>query len=422
MNIGKIIAGIAAAALMTGMLTGFDSAKAASTSAEEGRMAESTAAYPDVRNIEAVFLGIENYGKEEVCKENADQFRYRFQWDGKEESFQIGIGEKGEDGDGTYPIQNLLKQNYRYRLTVQDGMVTEAEEIRETEREYIPVVSGVPGKRTLENFLRTALEPVGTTLYVFGGGWDWQDTGTAHQARSIGVSPDWVRFFEQQDENYTYKNKDDLEENRNPETSYYPFGGYNMYYYAGLDCSGYVGWCVYNTLRAEDDGEGFVGSATRMAKRFAENGYGKWTQDVPVPDGSAETVMKPGDIMSMNGHVWISLGTCADGSVVIVHSTPSYSRTGQPGGGVQIGAIGTDETCEAYVLADRYMSEYFPEWYRRYPAALKSPELYFTIKGDYAGKFSWAVEGESAFLTDPEGYQNCSADEVLKRLFAESAV
>ena len=46
--------------------------------------------------------------------------------------------------------------------------------------------------------------------------------------------------------------------------------------------------------------------------------------------------MCPGDIMSMNNHVWISLGTCDDGSIVIAHSTRSDSYAGYPGGGVQM--------------------------------------------------------------------------------------
>ena len=57
----------------------------------------------------------------------------------------------------------------------------------------------------------------------------------------------------------------------------------------------------------------------------------------------------------MNGHVCISFGTCDDGSIVITHSTPSKSINGQPGGGIQISAIGPSEDCEAYQLAKKYM-------------------------------------------------------------------
>ena len=126
--------------------------------------------------------------------------------------------------------------------------------------------------------------------------------------------------------------------------------------------------------------------------------------------------MKPGDIMSMDGHVWISLGTCSDGSVVILHSTPAYSRTGQPGGGVELSAIGLSEACEAYLLADRYMSEYYPEWYERYPVKLAEPESYFSFSKDSAGRFSWDT-GENG-LSDPEGVGDMKPEQVLAYLFA----
>ncbi|MGM9613526.1 MAG: hypothetical protein ACI3XZ_08460, partial [Butyricicoccus sp.] len=179
----------------------------------------------------------------------------------------------------------------------------------------------------------------------------------------------------------------------------------------GLDCSGYVGWTLYNTLHSESGGAGYVGGSTGFAKRLADLGYGSWTQDVLA------SPMKPGDVMSINGHVWISLGTCADGSVVIAHSTPSYSRAGQPGGGVQIGAIGPDEQCEAYQLADRYMARYYPEWYRRYAVSLKDPGTYFTFTGEKAGRFSWNVTGADAMLTDPSSYQQRTPAEVLAGIF-----
>ena len=41
----------------------------------------------------------------------------------------------------------------------------------------------------------------------------------------------------------------------------------------------------------------------------------------------------------MNGHVWISLGTCKDGSIVFMHSTPNTTN----GAGVQISAIGPNQ-------------------------------------------------------------------------------
>ena len=374
-----------------------------------------------------IYLGVENYGAEETNKDNKDHFRYRFSDDGKEVVFLIDNGRTNAAGAYDYPVQNALKEGYAYNVTFQGETVTAAEEIEDGKTEYTsytPAVSGTPGELTLENFLKTAMMPVGTTLYIYGGGWNWQDDGSAVQTRTIGVSPDWVRFFEEQDENFTYKGKDGDEENVDASASYYPFGGYNEYYYAGLDCSGYVGWVIYNTFETENGKEGYVGGATGFAKRLADLGLGTWTQNVEGAGTGAEAVdpvILPGDIMSLNGHVWISLGTCDDGSVVILHSTPSYSRTGQPGGGVQIGAVGQDESCEAYTLADHYMSEYFPKWYGRYPAALKKPENYFHFEGEKAGLFRWNT-GEGGRISDPAGLQKMQPKEVLGLLFGEAGV
>lgn len=363
---------------------------------------------------EAVYLGVENYGAEKTNKERKDDFRYRFEVEGREKILSIDGGALDAQGNCAYPIQNVLKEGYSYEITVSDDVVTAAREIAaDAEASYEPPVGSEPGVKTLKNFLSTALAPVGTALYIYGGGWDWQDVGASIQARTIGVSSDWVRFFDAQDENFTYRDKDGNEANRDDATSYYPYGGYNEYYYAGLDCSGYLGWALYNTFESESGKEGYVMPAAQMAKYLADAGWGHWTHE--VGGGSAD--MKPGDIMSMDGHVWISLGTCADGSVVIVHSAPTDSHSSQPGGGVQIGAIGGDESCEAYRLADAYMTKYYPAWRSRYDTALKKREEYFSFTNDAAGHFSWEVGDENAPMADPEGMQRMSPTEVLTELF-----
>ena len=205
----------------------------------------------------AVYRGVKDYGAPETKKENIGQFLYRFDIGGAEWTLPIDNSETDADGNPTYPIQNRLKEGYSYRVSVKDRVVVGVEEIPETATEYKPVVTGKAGERTLLNFIKTAFMPVGTTLYVYGGGWDWQDVGSSIQARTIGVSGDWVRFFNEQDENYTFRDRDDNKELRDPTTSYYPFGEYNEYYYAGLDCSGYVGWTIYNTMETADGAEGY---------------------------------------------------------------------------------------------------------------------------------------------------------------------
>ena len=396
----------------------------ASSESESSSVSESPSAVlptgEGVEQIDAVFLGVYNYGTSETKKENADQFFYRFRVNGAEQLFAIDNSLLDENGKPAYPVQNKLKEGYPFTLAVKENVIIDVVELpREDTVSYTPVVCGTPGERTVMNFIKTSLMPVGTTLYVFGGGWDWQDTGSAIQARTLGVSDDWVRFFNSQDENYTFRDKDNDKSQRDPTTSYYPFGGYNEYYYAGLDCSGFVGWATYNTFETENGRPGYVCSSTKMAKRMAEEyGWGDFSQKV-APSESNTYKLRPGDVISMKGHVWISLGTCDDGSVLIVHSTNGIlSKTGQPGGGVALGAIGWSKDCEAYQLADKYMTEFYPEWSSRYSVALSSPDNFFYMEGDTAGRFTWDTTSGKG-LTDDLGAQNMKPSEILKYCYGE---
>ena len=371
----------------------------------------------NIQVMDAVYLGVENYGSEKVNKDNKKKFSYRFEIDGKEKILKIDNGVKNEQGEYTYPIQNVLKEGYSYEITVKNRKVTGAEEIYTEADSYQPPVKGNPGERTLKNFFATAMMPVGTTLYIYGGGWNWQDEGASIQTRTIGLSDDWRRFFYFQDVNYTFKEKDGDESKKDAAHSYYPYGGYNEYYYAGLDCSGYVGWTLYNVMNKEDGKDGYVMSSTKLAKTLVEKGWGKWTQNYKKPVNYKDSEFLPGDIFSKKGHVWICLGTCEDGSIVILHSTAADSRTGQPGGGPELSAIGESKDCDAYRLADEYMSAYFPDWYARYPIALKNYEEYTHVEGEYVGKFSWNLTGADAVLSDPDNLRSKRPEEILEILF-----
>ena len=326
---------------------------------------------------------------------------------------------------------NELKQDETVRIVVDsDDHVTKLFRMFIAE-DYTAPVSGVPGKLTLKNFLATAMEPVGTALYVYGGTWDWQDVNSSNQAMTIGLSQSWIDFFQSQDANYTYKNS------ANPSESYYPHNAWNQYYYAGIDCSGYVGWSVYNLMNTENstvaDNKGYVMSATKQAGVFASNeGWGTMDMgDVLMDettgkpwvdeDGDGRRIyegheFKPGDIFSMNGHVWISLGTCKDGSIVFMHSTPNTTN----GAGVQISAIGPNKNCEAYKLANQYMNKYFPQWSERYgdQVLCLTFDSYTKVYGDYAGKFSWNLK--NGVISDPDGYADMTPAEILADLFHEN--
>ena len=426
-----------------------------------------------VGNETYVYLGVKDYGTVEA--DSKPDFVHRFYTNGEEVQYTIA------SSDNKYAVQNKLQEGYVYDLTIEGGVVTDAaaatadaegtiasiddstvtvngaavkySAIYEISNNaagatavaavtdltalvgktakvygdtvyltfiaepYTAPVSGTPGERTLKNYLQTAMNPVGTALYVYGGSWDWQDVNSSNQALTIGLPQSWIDFFQQQDANYTYKNSAD------PAHSYYPHNSWNQYYYAGVDCSAYIGWTVYNVMHTEsttnDLSDGYVMSAVKMAKTFADKGWGTWTRDIKS--------FKPGDIFSMSGHVWTVLGICDDGSIVFLHSTPSDSKAGQGGGGVQLSALNPnsddDKNCEAYKLVTKYMTKYYPEWSERYDAVLRSYISYATpatgtkYKETWSGNFSWNLDGTG--LTDPDGYADMSAAEILADLFGE---
>jgi hypothetical protein len=102
---------------------------------------------------------------------------------------------------------------------------------------------------------------------------------------------------------------------------------------------------------------------------------------------------------------------------LLLHSSPTDSRTGGHGGGVQLSALGESKDCEAYKLADHYMSLFYPEWYERYEVVLRPYEKYTDMMSDInAGQFSWDTSGKG-LLTDPEGIQAMSPSQVLEQLY-----
>ncbi len=235
-----------------------------------------------------------------------------------------------------------------------------------------------PQRVTVRRFLEMALQPVGTTLYVYGGGWNEADTGAGDAAVTIGLSPAWAEFYRSQDASYDS----------------------SLYRYQiekGLDCSGYLGWAVYNTLETENGRGGYVFYAKEFGDRLAAMGLGSVT-----PRGGVDGYL-PGDIMfsSDDHHVWISLGQCPDGSVVLLHSSPPGVRV--------CGTAAPDGTHDSQALgiAERFMSEYCPDWYERYPDCYKGLS-YLT---NYS-RFRW----DGGTMGDPDGYAALTPDKILDDL------
>ena len=199
---------------------------------------------------------------------------------------------------------------------------------------------------------------------------------------TIGVSPYWKTYFNSQDKSYDYtKTRYEAEK--------------------GLDCSGYVAWVIYNTFNTASGHQSFVMLAQEMAGKFASYGWGSYRSPSEVID------FKAGDIMSLSeGHVYIVVGQCSDGSVVLLHSSPP---------GVMLTGTTTrsgSTNSEAIKLATSYMKRFYPAYYARYPDTSRGTS-YLT---QYA-QMRWYAGGSKSLMADPENYRNKDAAAVLKDLF-----
>lgn len=243
---------------------------------------------------------------------------------------------------------------------------------------------------TMEHLLEVAIQPLGNTMYIWGGGWDVDDKKSGGGSTQIGVSPTWAEFAKKQDASYNYEE-------------------YRYQRELGLDCSGYVGWVIYNVFETEDENEGYVTFSTDMAENFANRGWGKLYKNPKQ--------FLPGDIVSMDGHVWICLGTCADGSVLLIHSSPpgvsicgtellvkeeNISDSENQSAEDENGKISI-----ATQLAEEFMETYYKEWQSLYPNRAVSQTYLQNVT-----VMRWNVET----LFDAEKYQKMSGEEVLQVL------
>lgn len=233
---------------------------------------------------------------------------------------------------------------------------------------------------TVRDLLAAAMEPVGRCLYVYGGGWNEDDTGAGTDAVTFGASPRWYEFFLEHDKDYDYRE-------------------YRYQIHDGLDCSGFVGYTIYQVFGSEH-GVGYVFKSGETGEKLTEIFGGKITS-ADESDGCL-----PGDIMFRNGHVYIVIGVCEDGSVLFVHaSSPVVSLCGTP-------SPDGDGNSEAVALALRYMENYRPECYEKFGSTCSRGMSYLT---DYS-RYRW----DASTLADPDGYYEMSAEEILADLFERS--
>ncbi|MGN1319340.1 MAG: copper amine oxidase N-terminal domain-containing protein [Lachnospirales bacterium] len=261
--------------------------------------------------------------------------------------------------------------------------------VNSKEAESVFVTSPTPGVKTIKNLLLTSLMPVGKTMYIYGGGWNEEDTGSGIETVTIGLSDKWQEFYDKQNSSYNYKD--------------YNYKKDVSVIHLGLDCSGFVGWSLYNTINSENNLEGFVASSKKIAGNLSSLGWGTLRKKGTFTDYRA------GDILSASctdcAHVWICIGQCDDGSVVFVHSSPpgvSICGTYTPSG---------NENSKAINLAREYMSKYYPNWYNKFPEVSRN-QSYLS----HYDRFRWVVGGK---VSDPCNLTDMSAEEVLKNLFNE---
>ena len=149
-----------------------------------------------------------------------------------------------------------------------------------------PDISTPTSQRTVKNYLLGALQPVGRTLYMWGGGHGWSD------ATRKGISTKWTSFYNSQNSSYNYKNYNDLSEANRAK---------------GLDCSGYVGWSTYQVMQSKSGvGSGYTVVSGEIGGLYKSKGWGNiYNQNYLSNTGYK---LYPGDIGYDANHTWIILG------------------------------------------------------------------------------------------------------------------
>ena len=235
---------------------------------------------------------------------------------------------------------------------------------------------------SVAEFMHTATKPIGKCLYVYGGGWNEPDTGAGKEALQIGLGENWESFYNSKDYKYDYNTT-----------------RYQIHY--GLDCTGYVGWCMYQLFEDKYSNDGYVFLAEEMAEKYANIFSGRFIAKNNVKKRQC------GDIMSSKGHAYIVVGECPDGSVVLLHASPpavSLCGTTTPSGNKQ---------SEAIKLSNFYMNTFFKECYTKYPNCSRGTDYLVSYN-----QMSW----NNSVLPDSDGYREMNAEDILRDMFYKPKV
>ncbi|MGI6070534.1 MAG: N-acetylmuramoyl-L-alanine amidase family protein [Blautia sp.] len=261
--------------------------------------------------------------------------------------------------DGTYSIGGKEYTFDKYGVLNGDGKIEDPEAASGS---FNP-----SSAKTLKNFMLNAMLPVGKCAYVWGGGHDYSDSTRK------GVSSAWEKHYN------TMTTSSDRSK--------------------GLDCSGFVGWAVYNVMNTKSGGENLTGVSGTMLGDYASRGWGvKLSQSYM---SSQDYRVRCGDIGGDASHIWIVLGQCEDMSAVIVHS----STNGVQLAGTPVPTTGNSSS-QAQKLAAKYMSQFTKYNYSGYTGSN------YLRRAPY---FRWNLtEGP---MKDPDNYRNMSAEQILKDIF-----
>ena len=265
--------------------------------------------------------------------------------------------------------------DYSYQVSAAKGDAQAVSSLSVPSKEVTTTIPMNGARSTITNFLRNGVRPIGGVMYVYGGGWGVMET------RTIGISPAWRKFASRFGKRY----------NRHR---------YQFHSHKGLDCTGFVGFTTYNTLENHSGGRSYVYKSFIIGRRYQAMHLGRVTRRNRIQ------VHKAGDVMfGGSGHAWISMGQCPDGSTVVLHSQKYGVRLcGTP-------SRSGKSNSQAAKLAKTYMKRYYGSWYRKYHAV--------TVPSSYNRRydqFTWS----SSVLSDPDGLQKMSADQVLKVVFGEN--
>ena len=147
-----------------------------------------------------------------------------------------------------------------------------------------------------------------------------------------------------------------------------------------------------------------------------QNNQDPYGKTLPVPKDTYNFV--PGNIYTFKTgqtHVWMCLGKCADGSVLLVHcSNP----------GVYICGTSPDpdnvET-EAVKISKKYMNRYYSDFYNKFGAPARAGAITNGVSSGYLkySEFNWNTTGEKS-LTDDAGYRSKTPQEVMNSIFVEA--